>query len=193
MTDIDKDLQAWCYEQAALLRDGKFDELDLPHLIEELEAIATGQRPELRNWLEKAIYSMMTWRVFEGRRMACSYVRISEARGMIDSVIETCPKLESEVPTLFNEAYSNARRWLALDTGLDIRLLPKEAPFNFDYLMEVNLDDLEREPVHDDDPTHPRPLGKRTLESINRQRESESSRESKESNYYPPNDKLKLQ
>ena len=40
MNPHDVDLYAWAHDQAALLRAGRFDALDLEHLIEEVEDLA---------------------------------------------------------------------------------------------------------------------------------------------------------
>ena len=33
----DRDFQAWAFEQARLLREGRFDQIDAQHLAEEIE------------------------------------------------------------------------------------------------------------------------------------------------------------
>jgi hypothetical protein len=48
----DTDPYAWAHDQAALLRAGRFDALDLEHLIEEVENLA--------GWLKSAVRSRAT-------------------------------------------------------------------------------------------------------------------------------------
>jgi hypothetical protein len=45
--NYDQDLYAWTQEQAALLREGAWHELDLAHLIEEIEDVGHSQRDAL--------------------------------------------------------------------------------------------------------------------------------------------------
>ena len=47
----DQDLLAWAERQAAHLRAGRLDRLDVEHLIEALEAMAGQLRRELKNRL----------------------------------------------------------------------------------------------------------------------------------------------
>jgi hypothetical protein len=47
--DIEDDFYAWCYEQAQLLRLGRFTEADLPNVIKELEGIAQNYRSALKS------------------------------------------------------------------------------------------------------------------------------------------------
>jgi Domain of unknown function DUF29 len=45
------DFYAWTEEQAKLLKDREWGQLDLPNLIEEIESLGKQQRAELRNRL----------------------------------------------------------------------------------------------------------------------------------------------
>src|SRR4030095_2550076 len=47
----DQDLYAWSQEQAALLREGAWHELDLEHLMEEIEDVGHSQRDALASHL----------------------------------------------------------------------------------------------------------------------------------------------
>jgi hypothetical protein len=46
-----KDFYGWTQEQACLLQPGLWPQLDIPKLVEELEASGRQQRQELRNRL----------------------------------------------------------------------------------------------------------------------------------------------
>src|SRR5438067_13905880 len=45
----DTDSYAWVQDQAALLAARRFEELDLPHLVEELQLMGNSERGELAN------------------------------------------------------------------------------------------------------------------------------------------------
>src|SRR3989442_1143267 len=47
----DQDLYAWAQEQAARLREGAWQELDLEHLIEEIEDVGHSQQDALASHL----------------------------------------------------------------------------------------------------------------------------------------------
>src|SRR5207244_12973695 len=47
----DTDFYAWVQDQAALLAARRFEELDLPHLVEELQLMGNSERGELFNRL----------------------------------------------------------------------------------------------------------------------------------------------
>lgn len=47
----DSDLYTWSLEQAELLRQGKFDQADLEHIIEEIEDMSKSERRVLQSFL----------------------------------------------------------------------------------------------------------------------------------------------
>lgn len=49
MSDYQKDFYSWTREQAELLRSGRFDELDIVNLIEEIETLGRSEKRELEN------------------------------------------------------------------------------------------------------------------------------------------------
>jgi uncharacterized protein DUF29 len=61
----EEDFYAWTQAQAALLREGKWHDLDCEHLIEEIEDLGRSARKELRSYLE-------------GRSCICSSGAISQ-------------------------------------------------------------------------------------------------------------------
>ena len=59
--DIEDDFSAWCYEQAALLRQKRFAEADLPNIVEELESMGNEQRHALRSSYRLVIAHLLKW------------------------------------------------------------------------------------------------------------------------------------
>jgi hypothetical protein len=47
----DKDFYSWTQEQAELLRNGRFSELDIDNLIEEVESMGRSEKRELESRL----------------------------------------------------------------------------------------------------------------------------------------------
>ena len=48
MSDYQKDFYSWTREQAELLRSGRFNELDIVNLIEEIETMGRSEKRELK-------------------------------------------------------------------------------------------------------------------------------------------------
>lgn len=65
------DFYAWTVEQAALLRERRFDEADIANIIEELETLGRNEKRILRRLLERLLTRLLRWQVQEGRRSGC--------------------------------------------------------------------------------------------------------------------------
>jgi hypothetical protein len=59
----DEDLLAWAERQAAYLRAGQLDRLDVEHLIEDLEATAGQLRRGLKNRLRILLAHLLKWQM----------------------------------------------------------------------------------------------------------------------------------
>lgn len=59
MTSYDQDIAAWATEQAALLRAGRFDALDIEHLADEIEDVGKSEQRELANRLTVLIAHLL--------------------------------------------------------------------------------------------------------------------------------------
>ncbi len=55
------DFYAWTQEQALLLQQQQWSQLDLPNLIEEIESLGRQERAELRNRLSILIGHLLKW------------------------------------------------------------------------------------------------------------------------------------
>jgi hypothetical protein len=55
------DFYAWTQQQAGLLRQEEYAEIDWPHLIEEIESLGKSQQQEVRNRLRVLILHLIQW------------------------------------------------------------------------------------------------------------------------------------
>ncbi len=70
----DFDYYTWTHRQAQLLRQGRFNELDVPHLIEELESMGTRERRELYHRLAILAAHLLKW-IYQPNRRGNSWRR----------------------------------------------------------------------------------------------------------------------
>src|SRR2546428_80611 len=64
------DFYLWTQDQAALLREGKVQALDLDNLAEEIESLGKSQRHELEHRLDGLLMHLLKWRYQPSRRQA---------------------------------------------------------------------------------------------------------------------------
>ena len=56
-----EDFYLWTQQQAALLRTGKWQELDYENLAEEMESVGRSEKRELGNRLEVLLTHLLKW------------------------------------------------------------------------------------------------------------------------------------
>ena len=62
------DFHLWSRLQAVLLEEGRFGELDLANLIDEVRALGASERREIRNRLGVLLMHLLKWRFQPERR-----------------------------------------------------------------------------------------------------------------------------
>jgi Domain of unknown function DUF29 len=137
----DEDLLAWAERQAAHLRAGQLDRLDVEHLIEELEAMAGKLRRELKNRLRILLAHLLKWQAQPKRRSRSWAAAIAEQRDQIEALLEENPSLRPSLDDIAWSVYPRAVRLAAIETGLPRDAFPPELPYD---AKEILGDDPER-------------------------------------------------
>lgn len=133
----DSDYEGWARQQVRLLRDGRLADLDVAHLIEELEDMGRSERNELESRLTILLahllkwqhqYSQLSeqWREFKGDSWRTTII---EQRDRIAKRLQKSPGLQPIVEDLLEEAYQDARRLALKETGLPPETFPRRCPY----------------------------------------------------------------
>ncbi|MBE9190854.1 DUF29 domain-containing protein [Gloeocapsopsis crepidinum LEGE 06123] len=131
------DFYAWTQEQAKLLRDCKWHELDLPNLIEEIESLGKQQRQELRNCLSVLIGHLLKWEYQPQQRSRSWLSTIRVQRFDLNDLLQENPILKSYLEEALQKAY---RKGIELAAG-ETNLPNKTFPVNCTYTLEEILSD----------------------------------------------------
>ncbi|MDY6993264.1 MAG: DUF29 domain-containing protein, partial [Pseudomonadota bacterium] len=91
--EYDTDFYAWALHNAQLLREGKFSELDVEHLIEELEDMGNNKQ-ELASRFIILIAHLLKWAYQPSRRSSSWERSIDEQRSQIDLLLQDKPSLK---------------------------------------------------------------------------------------------------
>jgi len=120
MQAYEKDVVAWANEQAHLLRTGRFDQLDIEHIAEEIEDVGKSEQRELANRMALFLAHLLKWQ-YQPERQTASWQRtISEQRKGIKKRLAKSPGLQ---PVLTDddwqaEIWADAVVQAASETGL---------------------------------------------------------------------------
>ncbi len=124
------DYHAWTQEQAQLLRDRQWQEIDLPNLVEEIESLGKQQRQELRNRLSLLLGHLLKWQYQPQHRTRSWLATIRVQRLDIADLLEDNPSLKPYLEEALRKAYLKAIELAAGETNLPNRTFPKECPYS---------------------------------------------------------------
>jgi Domain of unknown function DUF29 len=131
----DTDFVRWSEEQAAALRAGRLDILDLEHLAEEIDSLGRRDRRRLKARLAVLVMHLLKWRYQPDRRSGSWESTIRTQRSEIRQLLDDSSSLHPEVPAFIEERYDIARRNAAAETGLPLASLPADCPFSGDEVL----------------------------------------------------------
>lgn len=135
MHRYETDVIAWANEQAAFIRAGRFEMLDLEHLADEIEDVGKSERRELRSRMAVLLAHLLKWQYQEGFRSKSWQRTIKEQRRGIAGCLKETPSLK------FDLAQTDWREWVWSDavtlavkeTGLDC--FPDSCPWSMELVM----------------------------------------------------------
>ena len=126
----EQDFYLWCLDTCATLGAREFEALDIPHLIEEIRALAGRDRRELASRLETLVMHLLKW-CYQPERRASShswYDTILEQRSQLARLLRDNPSLRPQVSTLLIEGYADARRRAIGETQILVAVFPQACP-----------------------------------------------------------------
>lgn len=134
-TLYDSDFVRWTDEQAAALRAGQVDLMDLPNLAEEIESLGKKDRRRLKSRLTILVMHLLKWRYQAERRSGSWESTIRTQRAEIRQLLDDSPSLRQDVRAYVRERYDMARRNAAAEADLPLTKFPERCPFTWDQIL----------------------------------------------------------
>jgi hypothetical protein len=135
----EEDFALWLDAQAALLRERKFDELDVENLIEEIEGMARSDRRELPHRLGLVLVHLLKYRYQPGHRSTSWLRTLREQRHRIARLVKDSPSLLPHIAEYADDEYRNAVAAAADETGLPLSSFPPSNPFTATELLDPDF------------------------------------------------------
>lgn len=126
---------AWLEQQTRLLRSGKLGELDVMHLIQELESEMGNERRELYRRLRVLVAHLLKWHFQPDGRCNSWKGTIRIQRNDIARLLKETPSLRRFLDDELAEAYPESVEWAADETGLADETFPTECPYPTDKIL----------------------------------------------------------
>lgn len=133
-TPYETDFYQWTQQQAALIRQGQFSELDTAHLIDEIEDMQHINRRALGSHLENILMHLLKWQYQPDRHRSSWKSSILKGRNAVDRLLEDSPSLAPQLPALVTAEYRRARKEAESETGLALATFPEQCPFTVDQI-----------------------------------------------------------
>lgn len=132
----DEDFYGWAMANASLLKQGKYQEVDMDKIIEELEEMGINNKRAFVSHLAQLIFHLLKWQFqpdFRGRSWEGT---IETQREELEELLKDSPSLKNKISENFPIAYKKAKSFIKKETPIDLKLLPSECPYTFEQLME---------------------------------------------------------
>jgi Domain of unknown function DUF29 len=135
-TLYEQDFYAWTQRQVELLQAGRWNELDIENLIEEIESLGKQQRQELRNCLGVLLGHLLKWRYQPEARSRSWTATIREQRRRIQEHVQDNPSLKSYLPEAITCGYQDGLDLVERETPIEMETLPQTCPFSLSEIFE---------------------------------------------------------
>lgn len=136
LSGYEEDFALWSVEQAALLRDGRFDGLDRENLAEEIESLGRSERKEIRKRLRVLLVHLLKWRFRATKQKGGWKATILVQRRELLRTLAENPSLRAHPREALEETYEIARLKAADETGLPEDAFPAARPFTIDQILD---------------------------------------------------------
>ena len=143
-TAYEKDVILWAEEQARYLREGRFSELDIEHLADEIEDVGRSEKRELASRMAVLLAHLLKWRLQPEKRSKSWRATIIVQRQAIDAALDETPSLRMCCATRHGkrkygvDALTQALRETGLDNLLDVCPWPMEDVHDSGFLAGVS-------------------------------------------------------
>jgi hypothetical protein len=155
-TDLyEEDFYLWTQQQAELLRAGRFGDVDLANLIEEIESLGRSDRREVLSRTNQILLHFLKLQYSPARDPRHDWRdSIIHQRGELGTVLTATlrPILEAELLRVYGIARRRATEQLARD-GVKPDILPRACPYTLEQILDPDWWPASEHGIDDHPPT----------------------------------------
>ena len=137
------DFTRWAETTAKLLRQGRFTEIDMPALIEEIDGLARSDRKAIYSQLKRLLFHLLKLAYFSERhyqRAGAGWKRtVVSARHEIEESIRDSPSLSSYPAARLADAYDKVRRESSMLPDFPGDAAPQNCPWSVDQVLDPDF------------------------------------------------------
>jgi hypothetical protein len=120
-----------------LLKTGRLHELDVEHLVEEIESMGASEWRELLSRLQMLILHLLKHQYQLARRSKSWLLTITHQRTAIGRLVEQSPSLKRLLtPAVIQSVYEKAIREALIETDLERYVFPVDCDYSLAQLLD---------------------------------------------------------
>ena len=135
-TLYDTDFAEWADHTSDLIRDGRFNEIDVANVAEEIASLGRAERKAVRSQLQRLMMHKVKQQIQPERDSKSWQVSIAEARQALQDDIEDSPSLRRHLEENLQKLYQRAIEAALIETRMEYAAVPHDCPWDLDTLLE---------------------------------------------------------
>lgn len=136
LATYEEDFALWSAEQAALLRAGRFDRVDLENVAEEIESLGRSDKHQIKSRLQVLLMHLLKWQRQPDNRSRSWASTIRDQREAILDLIEESPSLKAYPASILAQCYPRARLKASEETTIYLDLFPETCPYTIEQILD---------------------------------------------------------
>lgn len=135
----DRDFCLWVDEQAALLEQGRMEELDVPHLIKAVDRLGQEQKEDIVKAIDRIVSGLLKFQVLAGETPGTVLSDVLEHQCQLEFHITSSPSLRPYAVEKLAETYPKARDRAAAELDITPETFPETCPYALDDVLDQDL------------------------------------------------------
>ncbi|MGV2830318.1 DUF29 domain-containing protein [Myxosarcina sp. GI1(2024)] len=123
------DYYLWLTHTAQLIKEGRFSEIDVSNLIEEIEDMGRSEKRAVKSNLIVLLLHLLKYKYQPAKSSNSWRATIREHRRRLRDMFQESPSLKPYFTQIFEKCYQDSREQAADETGLPLDILPTSSPF----------------------------------------------------------------
>jgi Domain of unknown function DUF29 len=130
------DFAEWSAQTAELLRQRRFDEIDIENVAEEIRSLGDSEFKGARSQLRRMLMHLIKQRIQPDRDGTSWRLSILNAQQEILDAIDFSPSLRRRLNDRLDEIHGEAIKRARLETRCSTEGIPAKCPFPLDQLLD---------------------------------------------------------
>ncbi|GIX42346.1 MAG: hypothetical protein KatS3mg129_2079 [Leptospiraceae bacterium] len=136
----EEDFYLWIKTQIELLKEKRWELIDIENLIEELESMGRSEIRSLASYIGILFAHLYKWDQFPEKRTRSWMNSILYSRKDILKLLKKQPSLKSKLNEAIEDGWDEAKKIIVKDTDIDYRTLPDNSPYTFEDAMNRKIE-----------------------------------------------------